>query len=108
MAQDMMAPRWRLQTTHWSRNWRSNPTSVSASSWVSSRIVGAAFIGYALTIEVMIPVALYATTKEDTTQVTMKLADVEKKDDEKKKKLKNAPPKPRKKSGGGGKPRGQG
>jgi TonB family protein len=71
-------------------------------------IVGGAFVGYALTIEVMIPVALYATTKDDTSQVVMKLADVEKKKDDDKKKLKNAPPKPRKKSGGGGKPRGRG
>ncbi|MEO6094195.1 MAG: AgmX/PglI C-terminal domain-containing protein [Fibrobacteria bacterium] len=70
-------------------------------------IIGGAVVGYALTIEVMIPVALYATTKDDTSQVVMKLADVEKKDEEKKK-LKNAPPKPRKKSGGGGKPRGKG
>ncbi|MDB5106121.1 MAG: TonB family protein [Fibrobacteres bacterium] len=70
-------------------------------------IIGGAFVGYALTIEVMIPVALYSTTKEDTTQVVMKLADVEKKKDEDKKK-KNMPPKPRKKSGGGGKPRGRG
>jgi len=71
-------------------------------------IIGGAVVGYALTIEVMIPVALYATTKDDTSQVVMKLADVEKKKDEDKKKLKNAPPKPRKKSGGGGKPRGRG
>jgi TonB family protein len=72
-------------------------------------ILGGAFVGYALTIEVMIPVALYATTKEDTSQVVMKLADVEKKkDDEQKKKLKNAPPKVRKKAGGGGKPHGRG
>jgi TonB family protein len=71
-------------------------------------IIGGAFVGYALTIEVMIPVALYATTKDDTSQVVMKLADVEKKKDDDKKKLKNAPPKPRKKSGGGGKPRGRG
>jgi TonB family protein len=70
-------------------------------------IIGGAVVGYALTIEVMIPVALYATTKDDTSQVVMKLADVEKKKDEDKKK-KNAPPKPRKKSGGGGKPRGRG
>lgn len=70
-------------------------------------IIGGAFVGYALTIEVMIPVALYATTKEDTSQVVMKLADVDKKAEEKKK-LKNAPPKPRKKAGGGGKPRGRG
>lgn len=70
-------------------------------------IIGGAFVGYALTIEVMIPVALYATTKEDTSQVVMKLAEVDKKAEEKKK-LKNAPPKPRKKAGGGGKPRGRG
>jgi TonB family protein len=70
-------------------------------------IIGGAFVGYALTIEVMIPVALYATTKEDTSTVVMKLADVDKKAEEKKK-LKNAPPKPRKKAGGGGKPRGRG
>jgi len=70
-------------------------------------IIGGAFVGYALTIEVMIPVALYATTKEDTSQVVMKLNDVDKKADEKKK-LKNAPPKPRKKAGGGGKARGRG
>lgn len=71
-------------------------------------IIGGALVGYSLTIEVMIPVALYATTKEDTSQVVMKLADVEKKKDDEKKKLKNAPPKPRKKSGGGGKPHGRG
>ncbi|HKP97877.1 MAG TPA: AgmX/PglI C-terminal domain-containing protein [Fibrobacteria bacterium] len=71
-------------------------------------IIGGAFVGYALTVEVMIPVALYATTKDDTSQVVMKLADVEKKKDEEKKKNKNAPPKPRKKAGGGGKPRGRG
>ncbi len=71
-------------------------------------IFGGALVGYALTVEVMIPVALYATTKDDTSQVVMKLADVEKKKDEEKKKLKNAPPKPRKKSGGGGKPHGRG
>jgi TonB family protein len=72
-------------------------------------IIGGAFVGYALTIEVMIPVALYATSKEDTSQVVMKLADVEKtKKEEEKKKLKNMPPKPRKKAGGGGKPRGKG
>ena len=70
-------------------------------------IIGGAFVGYALTIEVMIPVALYATTKEDTSTVVMKLAEVDKKAEEKKK-LKNAPPKPRKKAGGGGKPRGRG
>lgn len=70
-------------------------------------IIGGAFIGYALTIEVMIPVALYATTAEDTSTVVMKLAEVDKKAEEKKK-LKNAPPKPRKKAGGGGKPRGRG
>lgn len=69
-------------------------------------IIGASFIGYALTIEVMIPMAMYTTMGEDTTTVVMKLADVEKA--EEKKKLKNAPPKPRKKSGGGGKPRGKG
>jgi len=72
-------------------------------------VVGGAFVGYALSVEVLVPVALYATTKEDTSQVVMKLADVEKtKKDEEKKKLKNAPPKPRKKSGGGGKPHGRG
>ncbi len=71
-------------------------------------IIGGAFVGYALTVEVMIPVALYATTKDDTSQVVMKLADVEKKKDEEKKKNKNMPPKPRKKSGGGGKPHGRG
>ncbi len=71
-------------------------------------IIGGGFIGYALTTEVMIPVALYATTAEDTTTVTMKLAEVDDKKAEEKKKLKNAPPKPRKKAGGGGKPRGRG
>lgn len=71
-------------------------------------IIGGGFVGYAATIEVIVPVALYATTKDDTSQVVMKLADVEKKDDLKKKKDKNAPPKPRKKSGGGGKPKGRG
>jgi TonB family protein len=71
-------------------------------------IIGGAVVGYALTVEVMIPVALYTTAKEDTSQVVMKLADVEKKKDDEKKKLKNAPPKPRKKSGGGGKPHGRG
>ncbi len=70
-------------------------------------ILGAGVIGYALTVEVAIPMALYSSTKEDTSQVVMKLADVEKKEDAKKK-LKNAPPKPRKKSGGGGKPHGRG
>ncbi|MDQ3000034.1 MAG: TonB family protein [Fibrobacterota bacterium] len=69
-------------------------------------IVGASFIGYALTVEIMIPMAMYTTMGEDTSTVVMKLADVEKA--EEKKKLKNAPPKPRKKSGGGGKPRGKG
>jgi TonB family protein len=69
-------------------------------------IIGAGIIGYALTVEVAIPMALYSSTKDDTSQVVMKLADVEKKEEEKKKK--NAPPKPRKKSGGGGKPRGRG
>lgn len=70
-------------------------------------IIGGAFVGYALTIEVMIPVALYTTSKEDTSTVVMKLAEVDKKAEEKKK-LKNAPPKPRKKAGGGGKARGRG
>jgi TonB family protein len=70
-------------------------------------ILGAGVIGYALTIEVAIPMALYSSTKDDTSQVVMKLADVEDKKDDKKK-LKNAPPKPRKKAGGGGKPRGRG
>jgi TonB family protein len=69
-------------------------------------IIGAGVIGYALTVEVAIPMALYSSTKDDTSKVVMKLADVEKKEEEKKKK--NAPPKPRKKSGGGGKPRGKG
>ncbi len=69
-------------------------------------IIGAGVIGYALTIEVAIPMALYSATKDDTSQVVMKLDDVSKKEEEKKKK--NAPPKPRKKSGGGGKPRGRG
>lgn len=105
MAQDMMAP----QGAH---------DSLAAKMEVESdkrlgkflgvfAILGGAFVGYALTIEVMIPVALYATTKEDTSTVVMKLADVDKKAEEKKK-LKNAPPKPRKKAGGGGKPRGRG
>jgi TonB family protein len=72
-------------------------------------IVGAAFVGYAATMEVIVPVALYSTTKDDTSTVVMKLADVEKKTDEQKKKeKKNAPPKPRTKAGGGGKPRGRG
>jgi TonB family protein len=71
-------------------------------------IIGASFIGYALTVEVMIPMAMYTTMGEDTTTVVMKLNDVEDKKAEEKKKLKNAPPKPRKKSGGGGKPRGKG
>ena len=72
-------------------------------------ILGGALIGYAATIEVIVPVALYSTTKDDTSQVVMKLADVEKKEDQKKEKLKkNAPPKPRKKAGGGGKPHGRG
>lgn len=70
-------------------------------------IFGAAIIAYGVTTEVVIPVALYQSTKEDTAQVVMKLDDVEKTmKDEKKKK--NAPPKPRKRSGGGGKPRGKG
>lgn len=72
-------------------------------------IIGAGIVSYGLTVEIVIPVALYAQTKEDTSQVVMKLADVQKKkEDEQKKKLKNAPPKPRKKSGGGGKPHGRG
>ena len=69
-------------------------------------IIGAGIVGYALTVEVAIPMALYSATKDDTSQVVMKLADVEKKEAEKKKK--NAPVKPRKKSGGGGKPKGKG
>ncbi len=69
-------------------------------------IIGAGVIGYALTVEVAIPMALYSSTKDDTSKVVMKLAEVEKKEEDKKKK--NAPPKPRKKSGGGGKPRGKG
>src|SRR5690606_31005652 len=72
-------------------------------------IVGAAFISYAMTVEIMIPVALYNSAhKEDTAQVVMKLGEVEKKMDEEKKKKANAPPKPRKKSGGGAKARGKG
>ena len=70
-------------------------------------ILGGSIVAYAATVEIIVPVALYATTKDDTSQVVMKLADVEKKKDEDKKK-KNAPPKPRKKSGGGGKPHGKG
>jgi TonB family protein len=69
-------------------------------------ILGAGLVSYGLTTEIVIPVALYNSSKEDTTKVTMKLADVEKK--EEKKKLKNAPPKPRKHQGGGGKPHGRG
>lgn len=69
-------------------------------------IIGAGVIGYALTIEVAIPMALYSASKADSATVVMKLDDVSKKEEEKKKK--NAPPKPRKKSGGGGKPRGRG
>src|SRR4051812_7542422 len=71
-------------------------------------IIGGAIIGYAATVEVIVPVALYSTTKDDTSQVVMKLADVEKKEDAKKEKKKNAAPKPRKKAGGGGKPHGKG
>jgi TonB family protein len=71
-------------------------------------ILGGAFVGYAATMEVIVPVALISTTKDDTSQVVMKLADVEKKEDLKKDKKKNAPPKPRKKAGGGGKARGRG
>ena len=71
-------------------------------------IIGGAIIGYAATVEVIVPVALYSTTKDDTSQVVMKLADVEKKEDLKKEKKKNAAPKPRKKAGGGGKPKGRG
>jgi TonB family protein len=72
-------------------------------------ILGGALIGYAATVEVIVPVALYSTTKDDTSQVVMKLADVEKAEKKKdEKKLKNAPPKPRKKAGGGGKPHGRG
>ena len=71
-------------------------------------IIGGAIIGYAATVEVIVPVALYSTTKDDTSQVVMKLADVEKKEDAKKEKKKNAAPKPRKKAGGGGKPHGRG
>ena len=70
-------------------------------------IIGAGLISYGVTTEVIIPVALYAQEKTDTSQVVMKLTDVDKKD-EAKKKLKEAPPKPRKKAGGGGKPRGKG
>ena len=70
-------------------------------------IIGFGLVGYAATVEIIVPVALYATTKDDTSQVVMKLADVEKKTEQDKKK-KNAPPKPRKKSGGGGKPHGRG
>jgi TonB family protein len=69
-------------------------------------IIGGGLVGYAATVEIIVPVALYATTKDDTSQVVMKLADVEKKKEADKKK--NMPPKPRKKSGGGGKPRGKG
>ena len=71
-------------------------------------IIGGAVIGYAATVEVIVPVALYSTTKDDTSQVVMKLADVEKKEDAKKDKKKLAAPKPRKKAGGGGKPHGRG
>ena len=105
MAQDMMAPQG------------ANDSIVTKMEVESDKrlgkflgvfaIIGGAFVGYALTIEVMIPVALYATTKEDTSTVVMKLAEVDKKAEDKKK-LKNAPPKPRKKAGGGGKPRGRG
>src|SRR5262245_25915574 len=70
-------------------------------------ILGGAVIGYGLTVEVVIPVALYATHGEDTARVEMKLADVEKEKKEELKK-KNAPPKPRKRAGGGGKPKGKG
>jgi TonB family protein len=69
-------------------------------------IIGAGLISYGITTEVVIPVALYASQKDDTSQVVMKLTDVEKA--EKKKDKKAAPPKPRKKQGGGGKPRGKG
>lgn len=70
-------------------------------------IFGAFIIGYGVTTEVVIPVALYQTVKEDTATVVMKLDEVEKTmKDEKKKK--NAPPKPRKRAGGGGKPKGKG
>jgi TonB family protein len=72
-------------------------------------ILGGAFIGYMATVEVVVPVALYSTTKDDTSTVVMKLADVEKKTDEQKKeKKKMAAPKPRKKAGGGGKAHGRG
>jgi TonB family protein len=72
-------------------------------------IFGAALITFGVTTEVVIPVALYQTHKEDTAQVVMKLEEVEKTlKEEKKKKETKAPPKPRKRSGGGGKPRGKG
>jgi TonB family protein len=72
-------------------------------------ILGGALITFGVTTEVVIPVALYQTHKEDTAQVVMKLEEVEKTlKEEKKKKDAKAPPKPRKRSGGGGKPRGKG
>lgn len=70
-------------------------------------IIGIAMVAYGVTTEVVIPVALYQSVKDDTAQVVMKLDDVEKQMDKEKKK-KNAPPKPRKRSGGGGKPKGKG
>jgi TonB family protein len=71
-------------------------------------LIGAGFIAYVTTTEVIIPTTLTYTKKgsDSTTQVVMKLAEVEKV--EKDKKLKNTPPKPRKRSGGGGKPKGKG
>lgn len=106
MAQDFMAPQGAAQDPIFSKMEVESDKRLGKFLGVFA-IIGGALVGYSLTIEVMIPVALYATTKEDTSQVVMKLADVEKKKDEDKKK-KNMPPKPRKKSGGGGKPRGRG
>jgi TonB family protein len=106
MAQNMMAPQGAAQDPIIAKMEVESDKRLGKFLGVFA-IIGGAVVGYALTIEVMIPVALYATTKEDTSQVVMKLADVDKKAEEKKK-LKNAPPKPRKKSGGGGKPHGKG
>jgi TonB family protein len=69
-------------------------------------ILGAGLVSYGLTTEVVIPVALYNSSKEDTSKVVMKLADVEKQ--EQKKKASKTPPKVRKHQGGGGKPHGRG
>jgi len=112
MAQDMMAPMAPMGQKGAPRDPFVEKMEVESDKRLGKflgifAIIGGAVIGYAATVEVIVPVALYATTKDDTSQVVMKLADVEKKT-EKEKAKKNAPPKPRKKAGGGGKPHGRG